>query len=159
MRTRFIGKLPAPARLRRVDQQPGSLSAPLEFLRVAAIEQVARAGNLCGAVAPVVGLRGRAVEIRQRAASDAPDMAGLSGGTAHYFHTPFNRISRYREPGRINLNTLTSSDVLFGAMNMYLPALAAELPDESDILGQVRSQPPRRRPSLARRPANPYSRR
>jgi hypothetical protein len=54
-----------------------------------------------------------------------PDLAGQSGaGTAeHYFHTPFNWISRYREPGRINLNTVTSSDVLFGALNMYLPPL------------------------------------
>ena len=33
---------------------------------------------------------------------------------AHWFHFPFNRISRYREPGMINLNTVTSSDVLFG---------------------------------------------
>jgi hypothetical protein len=38
---------------------------------------------------------------------------------AHWFHTPFNHISRYREPGLINLNTVTSSDVLFGAMDMY----------------------------------------
>ena len=41
-------------------------------------------------------------------------------GPLNCFHTPFNRISRYREPGRINPNTLTSPDVLFGAMNLYL---------------------------------------
>ena len=46
-----------------------------------------------------------------------------SAAAAHFFHTPFNRISRYREPGRINLNMVTSSDVLFGALNMYLPPL------------------------------------
>ncbi len=56
------------------------------------------------------------VQLQMRA-----DLAG-SGG-AHYFHTPFNRISRYREPGRINLNMLTSADVLFGAMNIYFSPL------------------------------------
>ena len=44
-------------------------------------------------------------------------------GPAHWFHTPFNRISRYREPGLINLNTVTSPDVLFGALNAYFPPL------------------------------------
>ena len=44
-------------------------------------------------------------------------------GPAHWFHTPFNRISRYREPGMINLNTVTSADVLFGAMNAYYSPL------------------------------------
>jgi len=50
------------------------------------------------------------------------DLAGAAGGN-HYFHTPFNRISRGREPGRINLNTVTSADVLFGALNMYMSPL------------------------------------
>lgn len=45
-------------------------------------------------------------------------------GPAHSFHTPFNRISRYREPGLINLNTVASSDVLFGAINAYCSPLA-----------------------------------
>ena len=42
---------------------------------------------------------------------------------SHYFHAPFNRISRFREPGRINLNTVTSPDVLFGALNMFPPLM------------------------------------
>jgi len=46
---------------------------------------------------------------------------------AHYFHTPFNWIPKYREPGRINLNTVTSSDVLMGAMNIYFPELEQNL--------------------------------
>ena len=47
-------------------------------------------------------------------------LAGQSqANSPHWFHTPYNRISRYREPGMINLNTVTSSDVLFGAMNTY----------------------------------------
>jgi len=58
-----------------------------------------------------------------------PDLAAKSGAgiPAHYFHTPFNWISRYREPGGINLNTVTSSDVLMGAMNMYFPELEQNL--------------------------------
>jgi hypothetical protein len=51
------------------------------------------------------------------------EIAAASSGPAHYFHTPFNRISRYREPGRINLNTVTSPDVLFGLMNTYYPSV------------------------------------
>ncbi|MGO9113622.1 MAG: hypothetical protein ACLP9L_30690 [Thermoguttaceae bacterium] len=57
-----------------------------------------------------------------------PDLAGQSGAPAHFFHTPFNRISRYREPGLINLNTVTSPDVLLGAMNMYLAPLVMPPP-------------------------------
>lgn len=37
----------------------------------------------------------------------------LLQGTAagpHEFHSPFNRISRYREPGRININTVPAGD-------------------------------------------------
>ena len=40
----------------------------------------------------------------------------------HNFHPPFNRISKYREPGKINLNTIYSSDVLDGLMN-YFPGM------------------------------------
>ncbi|MCC6123928.1 MAG: hypothetical protein IT426_03120 [Pirellulales bacterium] len=35
----------------------------------------------------------------------------------HWFHAPYNRISTYREPGRINLNTIYSSNVFSGLMN------------------------------------------
>jgi hypothetical protein len=52
-----------------------------------------------------------------------PDMAGSNADPAHLFHTPFNRVSRYREAGLINFNTVTSPDVLFGAMNMYVKPL------------------------------------
>jgi hypothetical protein len=47
---------------------------------------------------------------------------GNSGYNSHSFHPPFNRISHYREPGRINLNTIYSSDVLRGLLN-YFPGL------------------------------------
>ena len=35
----------------------------------------------------------------------------------HSFHPPFNRISHYREPGRVNLNTIASENVWRGLMN------------------------------------------
>jgi len=39
------------------------------------------------------------------------------GGTGHSFHPPFNRIPTYREPGKINLNTIFSKTVWDGLMN------------------------------------------
>jgi hypothetical protein len=42
----------------------------------------------------------------------------------HQFHPPYNRISRYRDPGRINLNTLTDPDVWNGLMQSA-PGLAS----------------------------------
>jgi hypothetical protein len=39
-----------------------------------------------------------------------------AAGTAHMFHPPFNRIPSYREPGRINLNTIFSETVYNGLM-------------------------------------------
>jgi hypothetical protein len=43
----------------------------------------------------------------------------VSGGgfPTHNFHPPYNRISRYREPGRVNLNTVYSRDVLRALLN------------------------------------------
>ena len=35
----------------------------------------------------------------------------------HAFHPPFNRISNYREPGRVNINTIASENVWRGLMN------------------------------------------
>ena len=40
-------------------------------------------------------------------------------GGVHGFHPPFNRISRYRDPGRINLNTIFSPRVWQGLMNNF----------------------------------------
>ena len=53
---------------RRPGQRPGPLSASLEFLRVGKIES----GGPDLAIAPLVRLCGRAVEVYQRAASNAP---------------------------------------------------------------------------------------
>jgi hypothetical protein len=44
-----------------------------------------------------------------------PAFCGDGSGT-HQFHPPYNRISRYRDPGRINLNTLNDLDVWNGLM-------------------------------------------
>jgi hypothetical protein len=41
----------------------------------------------------------------------------------HMIHPPFNRLLSYREPGKINVNTITSGDVFAGLMN-YFPGLA-----------------------------------
>ena len=106
-------------RLRRLDQRPGSLSASLEFLRVGAIEQGRGLSAQLHRLFAYVGVPSRFANTQLQM---RPDLAGQADGTPHYFHTPFNRISSYREPGRINLNTVTSADVLFGALNMYCPA-------------------------------------
>ena len=46
-----------------------------------------------------------------------PSAAQINAG--HAFHPPFNRISNYREPGRINLNTIYSEEVFNGLMNGF----------------------------------------
>ena len=48
----------------------------------------------------------------------SPSIAQGNPGT-HAFHPPFNRISTYREPGRINLYTIYTPDVLAGLMNGF----------------------------------------
>ena len=48
-------------------------------------------------------------------------------GNAHDFHPPFNKISRYREPGKVNLNTVFSPLVWQGLMN-YHPIQAVYQP-------------------------------
>ncbi len=47
-----------------------------------------------------------------------PNLAKDNPG-AHTFHPPFSRISAYREPGRINLNTIYSQGVFDGLMNGF----------------------------------------
>ena len=49
----------------------------------------------------------------------------------HLFHTPFNRVSNFREPGLMNANMFTSADVLLGAMNIYFPPLVVPQPNSS----------------------------
>ena len=46
----------------------------------------------------------------------SPNGIPTSPGT-HTFFPPYNRISTYREPGRINLNTIYSEEVFNGLMN------------------------------------------
>jgi hypothetical protein len=46
---------------------------------------------------------------------------------AHAFHPPFNNISTYREPGRINLNTIYNQDVFDGVKNGFpYPTIGGE---------------------------------
>jgi hypothetical protein len=49
----------------------------------------------------------------------AEPTAAAAGANNHVFHPPFNRICTYREPGRINLNTIYSEDVWKGLMNYF----------------------------------------
>ena len=42
-----------------------------------------------------------------------------NNATANPFIPPFNRISHYREPGKININTIYTSDVFNGWMNYF----------------------------------------
>ena len=53
-----------------------------------------------------------------------PSTASTGAAGLHNFHPPFNRISKYREPGKINLNTIYSADVLDGLMN-YFPGMTS----------------------------------
>ena len=45
------------------------------------------------------------------------DPAIAAGVAGHLFHPPFNRIPTYREPGKINLNTIFNSNVLAALTN------------------------------------------
>lgn len=42
-----------------------------------------------------------------------------AGSTGHFFRPPFNRIPLYREPGKVNLNTLVSPSVGEGLVNFF----------------------------------------
>ncbi len=53
------------------------------------------------------------------------DLAAGSPG-AHWFHPPYNGIPTYREPGRINLNTISSPEVFMGLLNYHPMALISQ---------------------------------
>jgi hypothetical protein len=57
---------------------------------------------------------GTEVQANPQVAADTTAPAGN-----HPFHPPFNRIPTYREPGRINLNTIFSEYVFYGLTNYY----------------------------------------
>ncbi|NLE37768.1 MAG: hypothetical protein GX621_07060, partial [Pirellulaceae bacterium] len=46
------------------------------------------------------------------------NVATAAGGTNHRYNPPHHHIPRYREPGRINLNTIYSEDVFRGLLNL-----------------------------------------
>jgi hypothetical protein len=49
---------------------------------------------------------------------DPAQFAGTTAGP-HAFHPPFNWLSQYREPGRVNLNTVFDPQVFQGVMDDY----------------------------------------
>ncbi len=55
-------------------------------------------------------------EIQANPNTISPSGVPASPGT-HVFFPPYNKISTYREPGRINLNTIYSPDVFNGLLN------------------------------------------
>jgi hypothetical protein len=48
-----------------------------------------------------------------------PNVFSPAGGLPHMFHPPFNWLSRYREPGKVNLNTVFDPQVFEGVMDAY----------------------------------------
>jgi hypothetical protein len=52
-----------------------------------------------------------------------PGTAATASG--HLFHPPFNRISTYREPGRINLNTIYTPETWQGLMSSFSANMAS----------------------------------
>ncbi len=49
------------------------------------------------------------------------------GGTTHVFHPPFNRISNFREPGKVNINTIFDDGTTWGALTNAGGALVNNL--------------------------------
>jgi hypothetical protein len=70
-----------------------------------------RVFDLVGVPSPYVG-----TELQGK-----PDVFADTTGPQHTFYPPFNRIPNYREPGRLNVNTVTSTNVWQGLVNDYYP--------------------------------------
>jgi hypothetical protein len=67
--------------------------------------------------------------------TDLLDPTEFSVGTDHRLHPPFNKLSRYREPGKINLNTIYDArvwdaltDGVFGLTTPTVPPALPALP-------------------------------
>ncbi|MGA2066902.1 MAG: hypothetical protein ABSG86_18130 [Thermoguttaceae bacterium] len=56
------------------------------------------------------------------AQTQIPPNSAIGNAGAHWYHPPFNRVSNYRDPGKINLNTIPSPEVLQGLLN-YFPGM------------------------------------
>ncbi len=53
------------------------------------------------------------------------NMVSMQAWMTHSFYPPFNRIARYREPGKININTIFSDTVFEALMNDSPPGMTA----------------------------------
>ena len=74
------------------------------------------------------------------------DPTQFGGGTNHTFHPPFNHVSNFRDPGRINVNTIFDPsdgngimDVTMGRNHGYAVAGIRRWP--GDIVQSRRGQP------------------
>ncbi len=82
-----------------------------------------------------------------------PTMAANS--TGHAYHPPFNRISTYREPGRINLNTIYDKDV-FDALMAGAGSSSGSVPSWHDFKHSRGSFPDIPDPTVPTEFAHPF---
>lgn len=63
----------------------------------------------------------------------------FSGGTNHSFNAPFNYVSNYRDPGKVNINTITSDNVWKGIINdLHATSPRNDMPVLNDIVNSRR---------------------
>jgi hypothetical protein len=63
-----------------------------------------------------------------------PSTMANTGNLEHYFRPPFNWVDTYREPGRVNINTIYSYDVFRGLMNYCGSVVNSPGMPQSDML-------------------------
>jgi hypothetical protein len=63
-----------------------------------------------------------------------PTTMASTGNVEHYFHPPFHWVSTYREPGRVNINTVYNYDVFRAVMNYSGAVVNSPAIPQSDML-------------------------
>ncbi|MGA2062805.1 MAG: hypothetical protein ABSG67_20220, partial [Thermoguttaceae bacterium] len=88
----------------------------LNFLQSGSANGMNQFGRILDYVGVPSWFEGTEIQVTPNAVSPPPAYAPSSPGS-HTFFPPYNSISTYREPGRINLNTIYSQAVFDGLMN------------------------------------------
>jgi hypothetical protein len=88
----------------------------LNFLQSGSANGMNQFGRILDYVGVPSWFEGTEIQVNPNAVSPPPAYAPSSPGS-HTFFPPYNSISTYREPGRINLNTIYSQGVFNGLMN------------------------------------------